>query len=96
VHDATLDNYSGISDPVIDRAIAAAESTLDQKVRAKKLDLIQEEIARNAYWDPFYSPAFVYVEDQRIANLSDSVGSNSYASGGRVFWNEWAWKARGH
>jgi ABC-type transport system substrate-binding protein len=93
VHDASLQNYAGIDDPVIDRAIATAEGTLDEKVRTREFDVIQEELAQKAYWDPIYSPAVVYVEDQRIANLSDSVNS-SVAVGSEVYWNEWAWKAK--
>jgi peptide/nickel transport system substrate-binding protein len=94
VHEATLDNYSGIDDPVIDHAIAAAQGTLDEKVRAREFDVIQEEVAQKAYWDSLYSQASVYVEDQRIANLSDSIDSTFFNGPLWLYWDVWAWKAR--
>ncbi len=83
-------NYGGISDPVIDRAVAGATRTLDDRVRARNFELVQEEVARKDYLDVLYGQAYSYLEDRRIANLSDSVDNDNFAA--YVFWNMWAWK----
>jgi ABC-type transport system substrate-binding protein len=85
------DNYSGISDPVIDEAISSANGTVDEQARARDFGMAQEETAKQAYWDVLYASTFTWVEDQRVANLTDSV-DNLYDTS--LFWDEWAWKVR--
>jgi ABC-type transport system substrate-binding protein len=80
-------NISGIRDPVIDRALAVSARSLQPKVRARAYAVIQEEMARQAYWDVLYAEGLIYTEDRRLANLSASVESAQW-----IYWNVWAWK----
>lgn len=86
-------NYAGVSDPVVDHAVAGAIGTLDERVRTGALHLVQEEMARKGYWDVLYGQAYSYLEDGRIANLSDSVDNDNFDA--YVYWNMWDWRVKG-
>jgi peptide/nickel transport system substrate-binding protein len=86
-----LANFSGIRDPVIDKALGILAGSLDPKVRAHAYAVIQEEMAKKAYWDVLYTLGFIYTEDGRVANLSDSVDSPGLLL---IYWNAWAWKTK--
>jgi ABC-type transport system substrate-binding protein len=86
-------NISGIHNRIIDRAIAAAAATPNEKVRRREFDIVQEEMAKQDYWDVIHGVVVPYTEDGRIENLSDSVASYPATIG--VLWNVWAWKVKG-
>jgi ABC-type transport system substrate-binding protein len=83
-------NFAGISDGVIDHAAAAARATLDEKARTRYLRLVEEELVKKAYWDVLYGVPYCYLEDRRIANLSDSIGDSTAG----IYWDEWEWRVK--
>jgi ABC-type transport system substrate-binding protein len=86
-------NFSGIHDPVIDHAFAILAGTLDDSARSRAWDAAEEELAKQGYWNFLYAREYVYTEDERIANLSDSVDRPGLASPFE-FWNLWDWKVK--
>src|SRR5947209_3014109 len=63
-------NYSGIRDPLIDRAFAHAESSFSHNVQRAAYGLVQSEINRKAHWIPLYFVPQIWTEDGRVAGVS--------------------------
>lgn len=69
-HSAANVNFVGAHDPLLDKAFRLAARTLDNKVRQKWYNVIQEQVAKQAYWIELYFRPELATEDGRIGNFS--------------------------
>ena len=82
-------NYSGYSNPLVDKYLIKARESADPKVRAKAYDKFQEELAK----DPAF--AFIcyvdadYVADSALKGISEDTVMGHHGVG--IFWNVTDW-----
>jgi ABC-type transport system substrate-binding protein len=90
-HSAINANYSGIDNPKIDKAMSAAATSFDNKVRTKNYKTVQELLNQNAYWIDLYYRENIVTSDKHI------TGDTPYPGGGYFgnTWNPWSWKPLG-
>lgn len=66
VHSAVNQNYSGIDDPLLDRAFAAAGKSLNPAVRRRNYYAIQRELNQHADWIMLYFNPVIITYNSRL------------------------------
>lgn len=89
IHSEINTNYSGIRDPVIDRALTTGAGSFDGKVRAQAYATVQVEMNKMAYWIPLYFLPKIVTHDKHLQNFSPNPASGDE-------WNLYAWQATGN
>jgi peptide/nickel transport system substrate-binding protein len=86
-HTAINENYSGVNNPVINKAFNTAASTFNQSQRTKAYDQVQVQLAKNDYWISLYFRPQIATVDPNVGNFSNNPTSLGPT------WNMYQWKA---
>jgi peptide/nickel transport system substrate-binding protein len=66
------DNYAGIHDRAIDKAMVAGGAAVSPKVRARQFAIVQERLNQQAYWIPLYFRPNISTVDRKVKNVVDN------------------------
>lgn len=88
LHAEINQNYSGIHNSRIDRALDRAAHTIDRTERAQSYNAVQVELNKQAYWIPLYFRPTIATESGRIENFSNNPTQTGPT------WNMFAWKVK--
>lgn len=88
VHNTINANYAGVRNKAIDRAFKIEFSNPNKKVRAAAFKVIQQQLSRNAYWDPLYYRTSIATSDGKIVNFT-----NNPTQAGQT-WNSYDWRVK--
>ncbi|HEY8686971.1 MAG TPA: ABC transporter substrate-binding protein, partial [Chloroflexota bacterium] len=66
------DNYAGIHDRAIDKAMVAGGAAVSPKVRARQYAIVQQRLNQQAYWIPLYFRPNISTVDRKVKNVVDN------------------------
>jgi ABC-type transport system substrate-binding protein len=88
-HGPTNQNFSGIRDTVIDRAMEAGDQSLDHKVRTTNYSIMQQRVNSRAYWIGLYFRPIITTNDRHVQGFSNNPIAGP-------LWNVYGWQAAPH
>jgi ABC-type transport system substrate-binding protein len=88
-HGPTNQNFSGIRDTVIDRAMEAGDQSLDHKVRTTSYSIMQQRVSSRAYWIGLYFRPIITTNDRHVQGFSNNPIAGP-------LWNVYDWQAAPH